>query len=143
VQQSSDATLRLFDWNRAGPEGKPRPLHVREALEAISWDAGPVAPAEGTPLPGLPEGVRGEALVRCPYFSLDRFTAAAPFAFPAAGRLSIWMMADGAAELAGPEGGYRRRFRRGETVLVPASAGPLSWQPAGEGPATLLAASLP
>src|SRR5262245_35988467 len=38
VQQTSDATFRLFDW------GRPRPLHIDEALASIHWDHGPVEP---------------------------------------------------------------------------------------------------
>ncbi len=32
IQQSSDTTFRLFDWNRVGPDGLPRPLHVEQAV---------------------------------------------------------------------------------------------------------------
>ena len=53
VQQSSDATFRLFDWNRPGPDGKPRTLHTAEALRSIDWTAGPVSPAQGRAIPGL------------------------------------------------------------------------------------------
>jgi mannose-6-phosphate isomerase len=130
VQQSSDATFRLYDWNRLGSDGKPRELHLRESLESIDWDAGPVRPASGPPIEGLPPGVEGERLVRCRYFNMDRYRAEAEFAVPYAGQLSIWMVLDGSAELHG--GGYRRAFRRGETVLVPASAGALSWRPGGK-----------
>ena len=35
VQQSSDTTYRLYDWGRTGKDGKPRPLHVEEALKTI------------------------------------------------------------------------------------------------------------
>ncbi len=44
IQQSSDTTFRLFDWNRLGADGKPRPLHVRESLEVTDYDSGPVHP---------------------------------------------------------------------------------------------------
>ncbi len=53
VQQSSDTTYRVFDWNRVGLDGKPRQLHVDEALEAIAFGtSGPPpcdAPASGNP----------------------------------------------------------------------------------------------
>lgn len=35
IQQNSNTTYRLFDWNRVGADGKPRPLHLKEALESI------------------------------------------------------------------------------------------------------------
>ena len=46
LQQASDCTFRLFDWNRVGPDGKPRLLHVEQALEVINFAAGPVAPQQ-------------------------------------------------------------------------------------------------
>jgi mannose-6-phosphate isomerase len=37
IQQNSDTTYRVFDWNRLGLDGKPRTLHVRESLESIDF----------------------------------------------------------------------------------------------------------
>ena len=37
VQQSSDTTFRLYDWNRVGKDGKPRELHVAKSLQAIDY----------------------------------------------------------------------------------------------------------
>ncbi len=37
IQQTSDTTYRIFDWNRVDETGKPRQLHVKEALEAIHF----------------------------------------------------------------------------------------------------------
>ena len=68
IQQASDTTFRLFDWNRLGSDGLPRPLHVEAALEAIDYDAGPVAPR--TPQPT--ENPAVERLVACDKFVLDR-----------------------------------------------------------------------
>lgn len=38
IQQSSDTTYRVFDWNRVGFDGKPRPLHIENALLSINPD---------------------------------------------------------------------------------------------------------
>ena len=48
IQQSSDVTYRLFDWNRTGPDGRPRPLHIEAGLDAVTR-LGPVAPVETGP----------------------------------------------------------------------------------------------
>jgi mannose-6-phosphate isomerase len=37
IQQNSDTTYRVFDWNRLGLDGKPRDLHVRQSLESINF----------------------------------------------------------------------------------------------------------
>lgn len=42
IQQSSDTTYRVFDWNRNGIDGKPRELHIEESLRCI--DFGDVEP---------------------------------------------------------------------------------------------------
>lgn len=38
VQQNSDTTYRVFDWNRVGTDGNPRPLHVQQALDVIDFE---------------------------------------------------------------------------------------------------------
>jgi mannose-6-phosphate isomerase len=142
VQQTSDATFRLFDWNRVGPEGKPRQLHLDESIAAINWEAGPVEPVKPQPLAGLPAGIRGERLVSCPFFQLTRYEITTQFLAPAQGRLSVWMVLAGAARLVQTAGSYQREFRLGETVLIPAAAGACQWFPQG-GTATLLCVTLP
>jgi mannose-6-phosphate isomerase len=155
VQQTSDVTFRLFDWNRPGPDGKPRALHRQEALLAIDWSAGPVGPTTPRPIAPLPRGVRGERLVACPHFSIDRFELTAgllPMPIPVEStgtldlpypqQLSLWMLLEGAAMLVGKTSGYRRTVRQGETVLVPATAGDLCWA-SGAGVTTLLGIPVP
>ncbi len=66
IQQSSDVTYRLFDWNRVGPDGMSRPLHVEAGLEATTRME-PVGPV--TPLPTADPAVR--RLVGCGYFVFD------------------------------------------------------------------------
>jgi mannose-6-phosphate isomerase len=72
VQQTSDATYRLYDWDRVGRDGKPRELHIAKALDVIRWDA----PARGAVIPRVLEeqpGVRRLGLVSSPHFELERF----------------------------------------------------------------------
>jgi len=38
IQQSSNVTYRLYDWDRSGLDGKPRQLHIEEALEVMNFD---------------------------------------------------------------------------------------------------------
>jgi len=38
IQQNSDTTYRVFDWNRLGLDGKPRDLHIRESLDSIDFE---------------------------------------------------------------------------------------------------------
>jgi len=61
IQQNSDTTYRVFDWNRLGLDGKPRTLHVEESLASI--DFSDVAPDFQTPDPD-------DNLVICPYFEV-------------------------------------------------------------------------
>jgi mannose-6-phosphate isomerase len=38
IQQNSDTTYRVYDWNRKGLDGKPRALHIRESLKSIQFN---------------------------------------------------------------------------------------------------------
>lgn len=44
IQQSSDTTFRLFDWNRVNDQGESRPLHIEPSLEVTDYQSGPVRP---------------------------------------------------------------------------------------------------
>jgi len=67
IQTPSDTTYRVFDWNRVDGAGRPRQLHLDEALESIHFDV----TAEM-----LPVTTQGR-LVDCEYFNVDRGHSAA------------------------------------------------------------------
>ncbi len=69
IQQNSDTTYRVFDWNRKGLDGKPRQLHIDESLASI--DFGDIEP--GVINPGNP-GDSGELLVGCKHFNVEKWT---------------------------------------------------------------------
>lgn len=120
-QQMSDATFRVFDWNRVGADGRPRELHVEKAMRCINFGRGPVDPVVPSPLV-LENGDVREPLVRCGYFELERWTITAATEIGRDDRFTILMGLEGEARVRGPRGD--RSIRRGETVLLPASIGP-------------------
>ncbi len=77
LQQASDVTYRLHDWDRLGDDGHPRPLHQDKALEALK-PSGPGQPQAPVLLEDGPN--RRERLVEDPHFALLRCRLAAPYA---------------------------------------------------------------
>lgn len=139
VQQSSDATFRLFDWHRLGLDGKPRPLQVDQALQAIDWHQGAIQPLAPHAMTSPLSGVYAERLLNSPSFVLERFTIRSRLPAPHCGELTIWMVLDGETELHNPDTGYRQTFSRGSSVLIPAVTQDVQWIPLpSEGTATLL-----
>ncbi len=132
VQQTSDATFRIFDWNRVDKTGQSRPLHLKESLAAIDFNKGPVVPVIPQPIGS------GERLVECEFFVIDRYLVADPTPVPA-GQLSIWMVLSGSADLVGTS--YGRSFQAGESVLIPAASQTVHWQ--ADSSAQLLCITLP
>jgi mannose-6-phosphate isomerase len=47
IQQNSDTTYRVFDWNRLGLDGKPRELHIAQSVASIDFNDFEPKPAEG------------------------------------------------------------------------------------------------
>lgn len=62
IQQNSDTTYRVFDWNRVGLDGTPRDLHVEESMTSINFDDFE---------PGMDEP-DGDTLASCKYFVVER-----------------------------------------------------------------------
>ncbi len=138
IQQMSDATFRVFDWNRMGADGKPRQLHVAEALESIDFAAGPVDPIRPVPEP-IPGGSR-ERLSSSAFFALDRLRLAGPARVGRGDRFTILLGLGGEVEIHHDGSSHPLRF--GETLLSPASVGECDVVPIG-GEATLITCVVP
>jgi mannose-6-phosphate isomerase len=135
IQQSSDTTFRLFDWNRIGPDGKPRPLHVEQALDVIDWDRGPVNPQS----PLRTDRPHVEQLVACDRFVLDRQRIERAQAIGGDDRFHLISVVEGELDVAGDP--LDRPLRKGETALLPAALDAVTATP--RQPTTLLDAYLP
>jgi mannose-6-phosphate isomerase len=75
VQQNSNTTYRVDDWNRVDARGNPRELHVAQALDTIDWrdNASPVVGPAGLPCFGRN---RHWQVLRCPLFDVRRLELA-------------------------------------------------------------------
>ena len=118
IQQNSDTTYRVFDWNRAGLDGKPRPLHLAESLASIDFNDFEPAPVRREFNGAGPVQVR--ALVRDSLFNVDaiRLTGDAPLALTPE-RMQIVGVVAGNLRVES-EGG-EARLEPGQFALVPAA----------------------
>jgi mannose-6-phosphate isomerase len=69
IQQNSDTTYRVFDWNRVGLDGKPRELHVAQSLASIDFADFEPKPA-GEKFSGDGQ-IKSRSLVRDPLFNVE------------------------------------------------------------------------
>jgi mannose-6-phosphate isomerase len=141
VQQTSDATFRIYDWDRPGLDGKPRELHLAQALESIDWSQGPVTPVTPEVLSSSAKG-SVELLVDSPYFRVERLQGAIDYSKLLNTELTIWMVLAGqvklhASDMASP---MEHIYAQGETVLIPAGCHRYSWS---SDDALLLKVSIP
>jgi mannose-6-phosphate isomerase len=124
VQQTSDATFRLFDWNRRDAQGRSRELHIEQSLACVHWDRGPVTPVHVEHF--APQGsatndtVRcRQALVECPYFRLSYVQDTDAFVVGGLGRLQVILVLRGRGRIATT--GAEEELHVGQTWILPAS----------------------
>jgi len=128
IQQNSDTTYRVFDFNRPGLDGRPRELHVPESLASIDWDD--FDPALVEP--------RGEELVHNEIFRVDRLSLDRPRVVSSPSSCAVLISVEGSVSCGGSE------FPPGRLFLVPAADGAsLPVAPVGDGPSRVLRAMLP
>lgn len=120
IQQNSNITYRVFDWNRVDEHGQSRQLHLSEALDVINF---------GQVGSNLPEPVKlnktttftYERLCQNPYFTTDRLWLKAGAAYSGlcdGTTLEIWGILSGKAHIAG------QALEGVSFILLPAALGP-------------------
>jgi len=137
IQQMSDATFRVHDWGRVGPDGQPRQLHPSEALESVDFNRGPVNPWQSK-VESIAGGTR-ERLSHCPYFELERYHLHAPATVGRTDRFTVLLGVEGDSEIR--VGGQTWPLPFGATRLLPAAFGPCELMPQGQ--ATVLSCVVP
>lgn len=104
IQQNSDTTYRVFDWNRVGLDGKPRALHIAESLASIDFTD--FEPAMQTP-------DADGTLASCEHFEVKLVSAHAQIG--RTGENLTLAVTRGQIDLAG------ETFRAGDFALLPAA----------------------
>jgi mannose-6-phosphate isomerase len=121
VQQNSDTTYRVFDWNRVGLDGRMRQLHIDESLKSIDFaDYEPELQPRG-----------GEDLVDCPFFHIEKWALDAPREGAPAGDFAVFTVLDGSVTAGGAV------FEPGGFFLIPAILEDRILHPAAGGAAVL------
>ena len=109
IQQNSDTTYRVYDWGRAGLDGRPRQLHLREALASILWNQPEPQPVRAATAPAV--------LADCAEFRIRRLPLArgATLAFAAGQQPRLLHLVRGRLHEAATAGS----LAGGENVLLP------------------------
>lgn len=133
VQQSSNTTYRVYDWDRLGPDGKPRALHVRQAAAAIDWKFGGMDLCTPVPMKAAAPGNRRDRIVHSDFFSMERHELREPEPCELDGSsFRILFAATGAVRLSGGFGEFS--LPGGRSCLVPACSGRFVMAPASQSP---------
>lgn len=108
VQQNSDTTYRVYDYDRIGADGKKRELHIEKALEVIQF-------AE------QPNYSFDEQNIQCPYFSMEKVSVAGEKVETAKEEFIIYCVIAGSGEIRYKE--FIVDLHSGDTILIPACLG--------------------
>jgi mannose-6-phosphate isomerase len=117
AQQASDLTYRIFDYNRTGPDGKPRELHLEKAADVLDYGRSSAGALQ--PLAYELDGLHRETLVADARFALECVTASHdPHGLDLEGEPLVVMALGASAELEAR--GASLVLEPYETALVPA-----------------------
>ena len=138
VQQNSDVTFRLYDWDHIDAKtGKPRALQVDQAIACIDFAQGVIGPV--VPVAEEVKPVLRERLFLCEHFGLWRLRGESPFIVGLAGtpRVLVCIAGDGQLE----HDGANYTVGKGDVLLLPAVVGACVFRPRSA--VNLLELSLP
>ena len=113
IQQTSDITYRLYDFDRKDQEGNKRELHVDLALDAINFQK------QETQKIYFKEPNQSNLVVDCPYFTTHFIPVDGTFEVVKTGEsFTVYMCMEGEFTIASD--GSEFRYKKGDTVLLPA-----------------------
>ncbi len=125
IQQTSDTTYRVYDWDRTDANGKSRELHTEEALDAFDFSYHPDVRQREKTIPG-----QTRELVHSPYFStrLLPLIRSVERDYSETDSFVILLATDGAASIAAD--GIKYTISKGEVILLPAITERVEFYPA-------------
>ena len=130
LQQTSDRTYRVYDWDRVGLDGKPRQLHLDKALAVTNFTADRPAKIAYQMQP-LAEGVSAAELIRGQYFTLRKLQLSQPHPVATNQQAHLVTALKGHVECR-VDGAAPVLLPQGTSAFVPAGAGHYQLVPDGE-----------
>ena len=122
VQESSNVTYRVYDYDRVDKNGKKRELHFDKAVQVMDMGIAPDITQKKRLVKYYP-GCSRELLCRCKYFETERIEVTKGFSFSVMGNsFQVLMCLDGYAQVE-VDGDKPVRFSKGDTVFLPAGIG--------------------
>lgn len=132
IQETSNLTYRLYDYNRKDQNGLPRALHIDKALDVVVLN-GSAVPRQPMRVLRYRRGSASELLCRCKYFQVERLLIntvspeeAADCTSPEHSFQALLCVEGGG--ILYPEQGTPISFSRGDCIFVPAKSVPLKLQ---------------
>jgi mannose-6-phosphate isomerase len=127
VQQNSDLTYRLYDFQRVDAQGHPRQLHVDKGMAVIDFEHRHGGKVAALPLPST-GGAKKSLLAACRYFASERWDiSAVTEANSDPSRFELLIILGGSGNITW-EGGTTS-FKQGECWFIPAQLGKFSITP--------------
>ncbi len=134
LQQTSDTTYRLYDWDRPGLDGKPRELHIEKGLRCAAENGkSGILPRKQEQADGKP-GIAG--LYSNKYFQLEKLFIAGTLNLAAASRENLLTVVEGALTVGG-NGFESIELPQGASAFLPAALGEISLHSSGTATAML------
>lgn len=131
IQQNSNTTYRIYDWDRVDANGRSRELHIDRAMQVIDWEnsGDPSCEAVGT------------VIQNCAYFRLERFALKEKRRFMMSGdSFNALFIAEGSGSVLWGDG--EENLLPGQSWLIPAALGSYTVVP-DRAPMTLLSVTVP
>lgn len=120
VQEYSDLTYRVYDYERLDASGKPRELHVEKALAVMNF--GEFAGGRLAPVEVWKGALKKTYFAACRYFAVEKWEfGAAVNAAPDAARFELLIVLSGTGQI--ERGGQKHAYERAQAWLLPASLG--------------------
>jgi mannose-6-phosphate isomerase len=115
IQQTSDVTYRIYDWDRTDDKGKPRTLHTDLALDAIDFNV-----YDTYKIPYVEKNNRTVPLINSPHFTTGILHLKNVIAkdYSEIDSFVIYICTEGALQLVWDGG--NETMKKGEVILIPA-----------------------
>lgn len=126
IQQNSNTTYRVYDWNRVGNDGKPRPLHIEKAIDVINFKQIEPCLTEANLIYDTKE-IKRSVLYRDKYFTVERVEMKAGARYKGVcdgSTLEIWGVINGNVKV--ESGSEKLELSSVRFTLLPAAMGEFS-----------------